>query len=45
MSEDTCIECGGPAPHKLICAACLPGYGEKLVDDVDPASREPKEDQ
>ena len=29
-----CIECGEPAPHRLICAACLPSYGEMLSDDI-----------
>lgn len=33
--QNQCVECGKPAPHNLICAACLPEYGEtKLTDDV-----------
>ena len=44
--RDTCAECGGPAPHRLLCAACLPDYGEtRLVDDVDPESREEDGDE
>ena len=32
-----CAECGGPAPHRMLCAKCMPLYGERFTDDVDPA--------
>lgn len=40
---DLCAECGGPAPHRMLCAVCLPQYQDVFTDDVDPASREPCE--
>ena len=48
-SKDRCVECGGPAGHRLVCDDCAEkhGYGandnrERVTfsDDVDPASRE-----
>jgi len=37
-SQNQCAECGGPAPHRMLCPKCLPAYGERFTDDVDPAS-------
>lgn len=42
----TCGECGGNQPnHTGICAGCeqTHGYAERLVDDVQPDQREPKD--
>lgn len=35
--ENQCAECGGPAPHRLLCAQYLPEYGERFTDDVQPS--------
>lgn len=35
--RDLCAECGGPAPHRMLCATCLALYPEPpFTDDVDP---------
>lgn len=42
-----CMECQSTEPNQSgICANCevKHGYSERLVDDIDPASREPKDD-
>lgn len=41
-----CMECQSTEPnHSGICAGCevKHGYRDRLIDDVDPQSREPKE--
>jgi len=41
-----CVECEGWTVNRShICNACKPLYPDRLVDDVDPAAREPKEPQ
>lgn len=30
---DLCAECGGPAPHRMLCAQCLPQYEAAIIDD------------
>lgn len=35
--QNQCAECGGPAPHRMLCPACLPLYGERFTDDVQPS--------
>jgi hypothetical protein len=40
-SQDRCVECGAPANHRLVCPVHEPDYSDALVDDVDPAAREP----
>ena len=42
----TCGECGGDQPnHSGICDGCAPDYADPpFSDDIDPASREPKDD-
>ena len=41
-----CVECEGWTINRShICAACHPLYPDRLVDDVDPAQREPKDEQ
>lgn len=39
--RDQCVECGAPANRRFICPAHKADYGDTLVDDVDPAAREP----
>lgn len=46
---DTCVECGAPANHRLVCPEHEAMYANDnravaaFSDDVDPASREPVE--
>ena len=39
--HDQCVECGAPANHRMVCPVHEPDYSDVLVDDVDPAAREP----
>ena len=44
----SCSECGGNQPnYSGICAGCevKHGYRDRLVDDVQPDQREPKEQE
>ena len=39
-----CVECRNwHSNRNMICDVCAPKYPDRLVDDVDPANREPKE--
>ena len=40
-SQDRCVECGAPANHRMVCPVHELDYSDALVDDVDPAAREP----
>ena len=39
--HDQCVECGQPANRQLVCPTHEALYADRLVDDVDPASRPP----
>lgn len=43
--HNQCAECGGPAPHRMLCPSCLPAYGEALTDDVEPSDPSRKRDE
>lgn len=30
--HDACAECGGPAPHRMLCPTCAIEYGEAPCD-------------